>query len=185
MLNLASLSALALAASLSLGTPTMHAADATRTGTVAQARSTFIVHNGVTVKIDADAGNVQVKTWMFDKVSVTSTALPDGIDRTVEQHGNTILVHVKQHAAAAPVNAAGLMHTIYVPASAHVEAFVAGGSAEVHGVYGSVAVHAEGDVRLHDVSNLTESGSALGKVVQIVPSPDGELVEQAVGTPSN
>lgn len=185
MLNLASLPALALAASLSLGTPSMHAADATRTSSAAQPRSTFIVHHGVNVKIDADAGNVQVKTWMFDKVGVTSTTLPEGIERTMEQNGNTVLVHIKQHDAASPVNASGLSHTIYVPASAHVEAFVSNGSAEVNGVYGSVAVHAEGDIRLQDVSNLTESSSALGKVVQLVPDPDGVLVEQAINNPFN
>jgi hypothetical protein len=185
MLNFAPLSALVLAASLSLGTPVLTAADAARTTETSSNRSTFVVHHGVQVKLDVDAGDVQIRTWMFDKVAVSSSSMPDGITRTFEQQGNTVMVHVKQDDALHPVSGQGLVHTIYVPASAHVEAFVSNGKADIDGVYGSVAVHAEGDVRLHDVSRIVESSSATGRVFEVIHTTDGELVEQPISADSN
>jgi len=126
-------------------------------------RTTMVVSNGANVKIDADAGDVRVVTWMFDKVAIESTGGEYTLERTTTQDGNTILFHAKQIDPTRPVDRKGITHTLYVPASTHLEIFSGNGNVFVNGIYGDVKVAADqGETTLEHVSAITEVISNTG-----------------------
>lgn len=126
-------------------------------------RTTMVVTNGANVKIDADAGDVRVVTWMFDKVAIESTGGEYTLERTTTQDGNTILFHAKQIDPTKPLDRKGITHTLYVPASSHLEIFSGNGNVFVNGVYGDVKVAADqGETTLEHVSAITEVISSTG-----------------------
>ncbi len=129
-------------------------------------RTTMVVSNGANVKIDADAGDVRVVTWMFDKVAIESRGGEYTLERTTTQDGNTILFHAKQIDPSKPLDGKGITHTLYVPASTHLEIFSGNGNVFVNGVYGDVKVAADqGETTLEHVSAITEVISNTGMVL--------------------
>jgi len=144
-------------------------------------RTTMVVSNGANVKIDADAGDVRVVTWMFDKVAIESTGGEYTLERTTTQDGNTILFHAKQIDPTKPLDRTGITHTLYVPASSHLEIFSGNGNVFINGVYGDVKVAADqGETTLEHVSAITEVISSTGMNLFDTPPALAVPVQQQV-----
>lgn len=174
------LSSLLLVATLAVATVSGHAAD--NRGDVTPAtksfRSATVVDHAPTVMIDVDAGDVTIKRWPHDKVVITST----GADATLEREAATtprqVVFTAKTRPNTSTGTTTGISHVVYVPASATVTVFSVKGDVAVSGIYGPVSVNVDhGDIRLQDVSDVREVGSATGSITRIVPDADGQMVE--------
>lgn len=131
-------------------------------------RQTAIVAHAPHVLVDVDAGDVDVRTWAYDKVSLLSDVIQSTLTVTLEQHGNTVLVHAKSPTAHPSTSARGSKHVLYVPASAQIEVFAANGNVRLQGIYGPVSVNVDsGNVTLDHVSDPQEVHATGGSVTTL------------------
>jgi hypothetical protein len=142
------------------------------------ASKTVLVETAPIVKIDCDAADVRVVSWLSDKVHVQSTGSQGTLayDRT----HNSVMFHHKDETRSISQDIYPATHTIYVPANAVVEIFNASGNVHAEGSFANLSVNVDqGNVTLRNVSGATEVASTSGTVTRI---ETGEPAQPVVAT---
>lgn len=132
----------------------------------AVATQTVLVDGAPTVKIDCDAAEIRVVSWLSDKVHVQSTGSKGTLSNN-RQH-NLVVFHYKDETRGVPQDIYPAVHTIFVPANAVLEIFNASGNVTVDGSFANLSVNVEhGNVTLRNVGGATEVATTTGTVTRI------------------
>ncbi len=143
---------------------------------VSTMRHTVLVENSPVIKIDCDAADVRIVSWLSDKVTVQSSGSGGTLERSGSNngHGNTIIFHHKEADQTVSQDILPAIHTIYVPANAVVEIFLASGNVTIDGSIANLSVNVDrGNVHLRNVAGT-----------QDIQTADGAVTYENTGDPS-
>ncbi len=130
------------------------------------ASKTVLVETAPVVKIDCDAADIRVVSWLSDKVHVQSTGSHGTLVR--DPAHNSVVFHHKDEARTISQDIYPATHTIYIPANAVVEIYSASGNVFVDGSFANLSVNADqGNVTLRNVGGATEVATTTGTVTRI------------------
>ena len=134
---------------------------------VSTMRHTVLVDKSPVVKIDCDAGDIRIISWLSDKVTVQSSGSEGILERNQVNGGSTVLFHHKEADQSVSQDILPALHTIYVPANAVVEVFLASGNVTVEGSLSNLSVNVDrGNVILRNVAGTQEVLTADGTVIR-------------------
>ncbi|MBL0320834.1 MAG: hypothetical protein KA339_02480 [Candidatus Kapabacteria bacterium] len=142
---------------------------------VSTMRHTVLVDKSPIIKIDCDAGDIRIVSWLSDKVTVQSSGSEGILERSQVNGGSTVLFHHKEADQAVSQDILPAIHTIYVPANAVVEVFLAAGNVTVDGALSNLSVNVDrGNVILRNVAGTQE-----------ILTADGTITRENTGDPTS
>ena len=142
---------------------------------VSTMRHTVLVDKSPVIKIDCDAADIRIVSWLSDKVTVQSSGSGGVLERSQVNGGSTVLFHHKEADQSVSQDILPAIHTIYVPANAVVEVFLAAGNVTVDGALSNLSVNVDrGNVILRNVAGSEE-----------ILTADGTITRENTGDPTS
>ncbi len=127
--------------------------------------NTVLVHHAPTVKIDCDAAEVRIVSWLSDKVRVSSQGSAGTLTRL--DSSNTVIFHHKENSRSLSQDMMPAVHTIFVPSNAVVEVFLANGNITVDGPVSKMSIAVDrGNITLKDAAGVAEAATTVGTLTR-------------------